>query len=559
NMSVGGHSGGGLTDNGSARSRLTPGALLEAPKQLQISNSSRNTKAELTETESATLLQSDPVLDSEEPDTLIQPRYAPERSQADAEQPDTLIQSPEEVEGSESRTLLQPLAAETAAPTRRSDDSGSALNSATARVVTGSRERSLGKGALSQGSPTRPIAVRETADAGGLTRVGSVMGTPLYMSPEQCRGEVLDARADVYSLGVIAYRMLCGETPFTGNLDELLKSHDSVEPKSPKRRNSKVPRKVARIVLSALAKDPALRPQSADGFASALRAAAEGTGKLLRRAVSLYSEHFPAFLRLSLLAYTPLVVILGLGKLTDWLTPMEKAPYGLQLLVGIGGAVLAPMLGHLLAYFVISGVAVPIVIQLTLAPLRPPRIRTGFAKLRERWRPFLAASLIVMTLVFFGSLLIIPGIIIAVSFGLYAPVVLMEGLGVRATLKRAFKLSRRSWITVLVITVIQCALPILILSHFNNISLKISRTEAHFNISISDNLSSEASQLLNVLISPLTAIMTALLYLKTRHAGGETLKDAEQELDAGYQPRSRWEERMRTRTLSKGSRTSEEG
>jgi serine/threonine-protein kinase len=103
------------------------------------------------------------------------------------------------------------------------------------------------------------------ADA-GVAPTGTVVGTPYYMSPEQCLGEPLDARSDVYSLGAMLYEMLAGERPFVADsISGLVSKHLSEEP-PPFPPLLNVPRRVAAAVMRALSKDPDDRPQNATEF-----------------------------------------------------------------------------------------------------------------------------------------------------------------------------------------------------------------------------------------------------------------------------------------------------
>ena len=376
------------------------------------------------------------------------------------------------------------------------------------------------------------------------------MGTPLYMSPEQCRGESPDTRSDIYSLGVVAYRMLTGDTPFAGDPGELIRLHCTAAPPAIGERNARLPKRMAALVMRALAKNPAERPQSAAGFGSALRASAEGSGTLLRHAVSLYSEHFPAFLKIALVAYVPLMIVVGWLYLTD--TPRGPGSPAPSLLVA-SLIFLMIVAANLFAYATVAALTVPIVVQLTIAPLRQVRIRMAFATLRRRSRTFVAATLAVVGMTLVGTvLLVIPGVVSAIWHALYAPVAVMENLGVRAALARARSLARRFWSTVLIITALQFTLPVLvwIASVDSTFVLRLADDYSPKQFLFGFELSGTSSlyQLLNILIAPLTAIMTAQLYLKTRQAGGEVLRDAIEQFEALEIPRSRWQARMRTRS-----------
>ncbi|NRB37085.1 MAG: serine/threonine protein kinase [Pseudomonadales bacterium] len=91
---------------------------------------------------------------------------------------------------------------------------------------------------------------------------GAVMGSPGYMSPEQAAGQTLDARTDIYSLGVMLYQLLTGELPFKGNTAEVMSQHITQAPPNPQKLNAAIKKSLNKIILKMLAKKPADRYQS---------------------------------------------------------------------------------------------------------------------------------------------------------------------------------------------------------------------------------------------------------------------------------------------------------
>jgi serine/threonine protein kinase len=99
--------------------------------------------------------------------------------------------------------------------------------------------------------------VSGTKDHTDLTAVGLAMGTPAYMSPEQCMGRRLDVRSDIYALGVTAYYALAGEKPFVGHSSfEIMTKQRELSPPPPNQLNPRIPKECSDLVMRMLAKNP---------------------------------------------------------------------------------------------------------------------------------------------------------------------------------------------------------------------------------------------------------------------------------------------------------------
>ncbi len=105
-----------------------------------------------------------------------------------------------------------------------------------------------------------------------LTPTGQAFGTPAYMSPEQCRGEHVDERSDLYSLGCVLYELLTGRRPFAGGWPlAIIFQHLNAVAADPRTIRPEIPQELDDLVLDLLAKDPARRPAGAGQVIAALR------------------------------------------------------------------------------------------------------------------------------------------------------------------------------------------------------------------------------------------------------------------------------------------------
>ncbi|MDO4888526.1 MAG: Stk1 family PASTA domain-containing Ser/Thr kinase [Actinomycetaceae bacterium] len=135
---------------------------------------------------------------------------------------------------------------------------------------------------------------RAIADSSAtMTQTNSVVGTAQYLSPEQARGEVVDARSDLYSAGCLLYELLTGKPPFTGDSAVAVAyQHVSETPRLASQVYPDIPDAVDRVVMKSLAKQRDERYQSAEEFRSDLLAAARGEGVEAPAATSYMATPF---------------------------------------------------------------------------------------------------------------------------------------------------------------------------------------------------------------------------------------------------------------------------
>ncbi|HQZ83681.1 MAG TPA: serine/threonine-protein kinase [Pyrinomonadaceae bacterium] len=472
-------------------------------------------------------------------------------------------------------------------------------------------------------------------NSAGLTRAGAVLGTPLYMSPEQCRGDVLDARSDIYSLGVIAYQMLSGRTPFEGDYKVVMAAHRELPP--PPLAAGNVRKKMRWAIEAALSKDPERRPQTALAFSDELQARADGIFGLLRRSLVIYSEHLPKFLLITATFQLPVILLTFLQIFVSFLrvSSIFSETAGGFLLAGV--VLTLTFMSAFCAVFNV-GTIVWIVVQYLKMPLRPVRLRPALREIRKHWKrlsisgvaaafvPFVAAFAVfgVVFVVVWGAFQLISmalgvelyapivGVVVALLamligfFFAYAstilviPVAMIERSSFIQAFKRSRETTKRALATSMAAGMIMLLTPMILAGTLStlidlagkgidpaaateqvrtpnpNVPNDVSSTASgdddgikysigrKNSIEITDDKMDTPKRVKHTLLESIfqiiwlpvqiivlsfSAIIVALLYLKTRLAGGESMDDLVDRFDDEDRPKKKWQQRVRRRRL----------
>ena len=411
--------------------------------------------------------------------------------------------------------------------------------------------------------PTPPRSGKAVPQGGGITQ-DALLGTPLYMPPEQWLNRAVDERSDVYSLGVIAYRMLAGEVPFTGRTATLYMEHIRSPAPPLSERASELPPAVATLVMGALEKDARRRPPTAKAFATTLAAAAETSGELMRRAVSLTVEHFPAILRVALVAYGPILALAALrivnrrlvatgvlslavghafgrvalvahvlctiflipvsmGLVTLLVRDLEAAPHGPRRPPPSTAEVLRCLRSSFVPTLLTTGLAL-VLILLLRTPLDRLAVRAGL------FSPSSSDQVGVEVLVAMAieALTILAFVRVMRGFAVYSSVVAMERCGGLAALRRSAELTRSC----------RRGAGHTLLFHFMPHTLLVpwfmlafaqfsQHTYSEVVGTSADTLTGANAltglYLINMMVAPFGMVAIALLYLKTRRLEGASL------------------------------------
>lgn len=173
-----------------------------------------------------------------------------------------------------------------------------------------------------------------SSDKKNLTSAGVVVGTPRYLSPEQCKGVEADHRSDIYAVGIILYEALVGKTPFDGSPASVLDRHLWDTPKSPVLKadpGNQVPEELAEVVMKALRKNPDERYQTAgemrQAIAEALSRSARKratTSRTPAALVSVPARRVSNLLPWILATFAVIAMVLGFGY--HFISKVETKP-----------------------------------------------------------------------------------------------------------------------------------------------------------------------------------------------------------------------------------------